>query len=645
MSDATTQIEPDLGPASDEPDNDEEIEFDIKPGLLVPRLSRISLRHTSTSPYTLADELSVCCVTANLGNANPFVDVDGTNAWLPMNGVRPDGNQYDIIAVGIQEGDYFVKGLKTEDQSRRASRESSFEGDDMTTVDSSSDDDDDDDHYRNRDNDDDDDENIQHVERLADIRTNSNSSSNPKHKSTPLSANFEELKKARASKSAAQPIRKSKGRRHLVHSIDNQLTKSYRLIDEVQSNQMRLRVYVLQRHFRGITNVQKATKNTGIAGVYGNKGGQVLCFSIFSVSLCFVSSHLAAHEGAAHLKRRNESFVEICRDVRVGQKHLDLCSQFHHVFWMGDLNYRTDWSEMPGLEETRKKRRRQEAWDKVYAMVLGDKFSELYQYDELQNQIQQKKAFCEWNTPKPTFAPTFKMLPQTEGNNYQRKRIPSYTDRILYKSLGGFHKDLSLESYDSVPELCTSDHKPVRAGFRINNLRRGFVMRPPAIAALENYFAFTLSNIRINLATSSKPDPYITVLSDPPGLIVNVDAGTAKACRVPPASKRKSKKSIATFEKPILAKVLVANGEEKYFPLCHAIVCVMDHENLGGDDRLGSVCVGLASLWDHCQATGSCQVKETLYLDGLPAGVIQFRVAFKQVKMAQANRTTDCILM
>jgi hypothetical protein len=38
-----------------------------------------------------------------------------------------------------------------------------------------------------------------------------------------------------------------------------------------------------------------------------------------------------------------EQFTEIVGEVRVGeQKDLDIDCQFHHCFWMGDLNYRCE---------------------------------------------------------------------------------------------------------------------------------------------------------------------------------------------------------------------------------------------------------------------------------------------------------------
>lgn len=57
-------------------------------------------------------------------------------------------------------------------------------------------------------------------------------------------------------------------------------------------------------------------------------------------SLAFVSCHLAAH--SHKWSQRDENCSEILQETAktLGSKHLDAISEFDHVFWMGDLNYR-----------------------------------------------------------------------------------------------------------------------------------------------------------------------------------------------------------------------------------------------------------------------------------------------------------------
>lgn len=55
-------------------------------------------------------------------------------------------------------------------------------------------------------------------------------------------------------------------------------------------------------------------------------------------------------------------------------------------------------------------------------------------------------------TEPPAFAPTFKGI-RGETTGYSSKRIPSYTDRILWKSLPGHAPNLELLQFVSFPEV------------------------------------------------------------------------------------------------------------------------------------------------------------------------------------------------
>ena len=63
-----------------------------------------------------------------------------------------------------------------------------------------------------------------------------------------------------------------------------------------------------------------------------------------------------------------------------------------------------------------------------------------------------------------TFPPTYKYDAGTDVfDTSPKQRVPSWTDRILYKA----RKEITLEHYDSVPAVKSSDHKPVFATFSV----------------------------------------------------------------------------------------------------------------------------------------------------------------------------------
>ncbi len=66
-----------------------------------------------------------------------------------------------------------------------------------------------------------------------------------------------------------------------------------------------------------------------------------ISFFLGTTSFCFVNSHLTAN--ANNWAKRNANFSDIVARLNLGQKGLgrfDATTQFHHLFWLGDLNYR-----------------------------------------------------------------------------------------------------------------------------------------------------------------------------------------------------------------------------------------------------------------------------------------------------------------
>jgi phosphatidylinositol-bisphosphatase len=86
--------------------------------------------------------------------------------------------------------------------------------------------------------------------------------------------------------------------------------------------------------------------------------------------------------------------------------------------------------------------------------------------DQLRNEQRHNRVLIGWKEQETNFLPTFKVQRQA-GTEYKRQRIPSFCDRILYKSLPSRDGRLACKSFTGVPEIATSDHKPVHAEFEI----------------------------------------------------------------------------------------------------------------------------------------------------------------------------------
>lgn len=118
--------------------------------------------------------------------------------------------------------------------------------------------------------------------------------------------------------------------------------------------------------------------------------------------------------------------------ARAGNKLIDLDHQFHHVFFFGDLNYRTDCTMSKEMELKPWSEQR----ERILELIRAGDWSTLNELDELQRELLAGKVLCGWKTAPCLFAPTFKTV-RRSTSAYNDKRMPSYCDRVLWKSMPG----------------------------------------------------------------------------------------------------------------------------------------------------------------------------------------------------------------
>ncbi|GLI70778.1 hypothetical protein VaNZ11_015812 [Volvox africanus] len=199
-----------------------------------------------------------------------------------------------------------------------------------------------------------------------------------------------------------------------------------------------------------------AGEGGGADGADGTAGvpSRALTRAFSSSSVCSVASNSSAnpgsgaHEGA--LRSRTPSFWDRVSFVTAHRHSTALLSHFDVVLWMGDLNYR-----VAGTPE-------------VVKYAIDENMMEvLWANDQLQKQQKKGKVLQGFLEMPIAFAPTFKYF--RNSDNYDLRRAPSWTDRVLYLvNADPLFADLRPLYYMSVPELRTSDHKPVIAGFELS---------------------------------------------------------------------------------------------------------------------------------------------------------------------------------
>lgn len=262
----------------------------------------------------------------------------------------------------------------------------------------------------------------------------------------------------------------------------------------------------LRDHF---SDVRTSSVATGIGNVLGNKGAVAVAATYLQkVSLLFINSHFAAHQDKVLQRQadfmRIRSGLFLAKDaqeeeawpsfstqdqtldgspkafpdgllrqastassvtsagsitgssarlsLRMQQWAMgstrDVTEEHDVSIWLGDLNYRVEGNR------------------RVVDLAIAEgMFEVLKANDQLRKEQMKGNVFQNFEEGSIYFAPTFKFDNGTDTYDTSAKsRTPSWCDRILWKCHAGSHPvSAQLLQYSAVPEVRTSDHKPVVA--------------------------------------------------------------------------------------------------------------------------------------------------------------------------------------
>lgn len=242
-----------------------------------------------------------------------------------------------------------------------------------------------------------------------------------------------------------------------INTLTDAVGPGYERLDYVQMWQIALAVFVKSNLIPEISEVTKGTEATGIGRVMGNKGGVKISFHVRHTSFCFINSHLAAHQDK--VAERNADVMEIVNEIKSGCKNADLTNSFNYCFWMGDLNYRIEYGE-----SAKEKKPSDEVFTEMVNMIAKTQYEELFEYDQLKNEMERRNIFANFHEGVYEFEPTFKVK-KGETLVYDPKRSPSWCDRILWKNTNG--SPVKQVWFENAKTVTSSDHKPVGSSFEI----------------------------------------------------------------------------------------------------------------------------------------------------------------------------------
>ena len=267
---------------------------------------------------------------------------------------------------------------------------------------------------------------------------------------------------------------------------------------------------------RGVTLARRDRVALGKGGVVANKGGLAVELRIGGgTPLLIIGAHLAAHDQGV-LKRNAQartivdvlsrrSKIGLGRERRGFEGKMDLLDQFDHVLIAGDLNYRIDLNVpraeddaaalvegeevtdyAPGDEYYLNLDRRQADAARVRELVAKRDWASLRDRDQLKYAQRRGHAFVDFTEAVADYEPTFKvnrsLAPSPEQGygapkNPKKLRVPSWCDRVLWRSLPHLEGALAHKSTRPVPGVTTSDHKPLCSTFALT-------LSPPLVRSL-----------------------------------------------------------------------------------------------------------------------------------------------------------------
>ncbi|KAG0243878.1 hypothetical protein BGW41_001067 [Actinomortierella wolfii] len=246
--------------------------------------------------------------------------------------------------------------------------------------------------------------------------------------------------------------------------IANTLGDAYEKVVSKQLVGLFILMFASKEAAEHIREVATHSAGCGIMNVLANKGAVAIRIRYKDSHLCFIGSHLAAD--TSQLERRNQDYQELRRRLTFpivkdtsrrgsksasGQPSLANIFECDHTIWAGDLNYRIALTE-----------------EQVKFHLKTNDFDTLLKHDQLVTQKILNKTFQEFEEGPISFPPTYKFDVGTDTyDTSEKRRVPSYTDRILWRTKDPQPDSVEQIFYRTCMDLKISDHKPVSALFNL----------------------------------------------------------------------------------------------------------------------------------------------------------------------------------
>ncbi|XP_034675189.1 type IV inositol polyphosphate 5-phosphatase 11 [Vitis riparia] len=250
-------------------------------------------------------------------------------------------------------------------------------------------------------------------------------------------------------------------RNNISQLLQAALVETHILLGKAIMQSLQLYVFGQKMNSELFINELKVDKHAvgGFGGLIRRKKGAVAVNIIYKgIRMLFICCHLSAHAG--NVEDRNSQYRHISRSL-FSKNQNPYARPVQVTVWLGDLNYRVQ-----GIDT-----------HPARNLVQKNLHRLLTRKDQLLQEAERGQIFSGYCEGTLAFKPTYKY--NIGSSNYDtsyKVRVPSWTDRILFKIEDSGKISATLHSYQSLDGIHSSDHKPVKAHLCLQAIKQSPLM-------------------------------------------------------------------------------------------------------------------------------------------------------------------------
>ncbi|XWS24313.1 hypothetical protein CRYUN_Cryun28dG0090500 [Craigia yunnanensis] len=236
-------------------------------------------------------------------------------------------------------------------------------------------------------------------------------------------------------------------RNNLARLLQDSLVETHELLGKASMQSLQLYVFGPKNSDLFIKELKVDKHSVGGCGgmIRRKKGAVAIRINYKGFRMVFITCHLSAH--ARNVEERNLQ----CRHIShsLFSKYWNPYARPAHItVWLGDLNYR-----LQGINT-----------HPARNLIQRNLHRLLTSKDQLLQEAERAQIFNGYCEGTLTFKPTYKYnIGSSKYDTSYKVRVPSWTDRILFKIGDPDKISANLHCYESIDDIYSSDHKPVRA--------------------------------------------------------------------------------------------------------------------------------------------------------------------------------------